>query len=121
VWQTVYVIHLLFANVKRIQEHKEKAQHALTNMIMTAGEDLPGMSEFSKHDKGQLELVMRTQQEQTELSKGIIASSVVGFAMLYTAMVMVTIPQDYDENGNQTLTASYSSQAVYVLGKVCLS
>jgi hypothetical protein len=122
IWQTGYVIHLLFENVKRITAHRRSTQHDLSRLGKSTGADMSSFSSFGNNlperekNKEQLKLEVKTDHDQAQLTMMIIASSTAGFLLLCAGIAMVFMSSDYDENGNQTLFGSLCGQMIYVLG-----
>jgi hypothetical protein len=121
IWQTGYVIYLLFENVKRITAHQRSTQNDISRLGKSTGTDFSSVgmgSQLQEREKerDKLKILAKTDDEQAKLTKRIIVSSSTAFILQMTGIAMVFLASNYDANGKQTLFGSSCGQMIYVLG-----
>lgn len=110
-WQTIYVIHLLLSNIKRLNIGKRDRKRELDDMLpnKNAHKANPGLNVSTDH-------LSRLDDEQNWLTKKLIASCIIGFCFLIVVVVSVLMGDTMDADGNLDLSGSWVYQMSFIFG-----
>jgi hypothetical protein len=100
IWQTAFVIHLLFQTKKRIAQHRKENDMEINNAIKI--QITSQSSEVNQNIENMRKDVSLNTVQRNLTFKLIIASS-MGFILLIIGAEMAILALDFDAVGNQTL------------------